>query len=130
MKVAVALNESSEVSRHFGRTSHYLIALIENGHVVARDMRNALRLHSADSCEHPHAHEPEHKHTDIINLLSDCDAVICGGIGPRAVHDLNDHGIKVYATDQSDPELALRQLLSGSLAVATSDRSCQCHEHP
>jgi predicted Fe-Mo cluster-binding NifX family protein len=128
MKVAIALDEGSEVSRHFGRTSHYLIASIENSAIIGRDVRNAHRLHGTGDAALPHHHAHEQGHSEILKELSDCNAVICGGIGPRAVHDLNAHGVQVYITDHADPEMALQQLTQGKLAVASPDRSCQCHE--
>jgi predicted Fe-Mo cluster-binding NifX family protein len=127
MKIAVALDTDSSVSRHFGRTSHYLIATAETGTITDRDMRNATRLHGLTDRSEDHQHSHVHSHDDMIRELSDCTALICGGIGPRAVADLGAKGLRVYLTDQVDPELALKQMLDGHLDQASPDQSCKCN---
>ncbi len=128
MRIAVALDAASQVSRHFGRTSHYLIATVETGQIVGRDIRNASRLHGLTHIHDQQSNAQAHSHSQMTAEVRDCEAIICGGIGPRAVHDLRASGLLVYLTDHEDPEKALRQMIEGHLELASPDQACTCHK--
>ena len=42
MKIAVITDNGKTISRHFGRAPHYVVVTVENGKVIAREMREKV----------------------------------------------------------------------------------------
>jgi hypothetical protein len=55
MKIAAITDDGKTISQHFGRASHYLVATVENGQIISRELREKLG-HSQFASE-PHATE-------------------------------------------------------------------------
>ena len=68
---------------------------------------------------------PERNHDDILGALADCQVVISQGMGPRAVTALEDAGLLVFFTEETDIETAVRLYLQGD--VTSTESGCQHH---
>lgn len=130
MKVAVASEDGTRVSSHFGRSSCFLIFEIEGGKVVGREVRdNDFTAHAKGECKgETHHDHPSDSHASIVEALRDCKAVICYGMGARAAEALNRQGIHPYIlSERCTPEAAVGLFVEGKLG--TPDQSfCRCHE--
>ncbi len=134
MKIAVASTDGESISRHFGRSSCFIVFHTDEGNIVKKEIReNRYSPHALGKCnangdehgrhhDHTHAHDHNHhahSHTGLINALNDCDTIICYGMGIRAVEDLRGAGINPYIIEtELTPEEAVRVFLSGELQPA------------
>jgi predicted Fe-Mo cluster-binding NifX family protein len=104
MKIAVVSNDGETVSRHFGKAHWFVVLTVEDGAVTAREMREKRPASQPGQGEEAHgqgARSPV--------LVTDCRAVVAGGMGTGAVARLRDLGLEAIATDErSVDEAALR----------------------
>ena len=61
MKIAAITDDGKTISQHFGRAAYYLVATVENGQIVDREMREKLG-HSHFSNEPHEAGTPDQPH--------------------------------------------------------------------
>ena len=125
MRVAVASSDGARVSKHFGRSACWLVFELVDGQIARREVRENNFTH-----HHPHGeghHDQTHNHTEIIEALQDCEAVVSAGMGWRAAAELRSHGIEPYLLDHPcKPETAVFLYLAGKLAPA-EENSCRGH---
>jgi predicted Fe-Mo cluster-binding NifX family protein len=57
----------------------------------------------------------------------DIDAVVCAGMGARAIMKLNEAGIKAYRAIPGSVEEIAQQFSSGGLEEITAENACQQH---
>ncbi len=102
MKIAFITDDGKTISRHFGRAQYYLVLEIEDGEVINREMRDKLGhfhfVNEEDHHEHVHNHGDNgghgmdagshQKHTQMANAISDCEVIICGGMGMGAYRSM------------------------------------------
>ncbi len=89
-KVAVASSDGKFVNQHFGWAQQFLIFEIDDdGEYKFLELRE-----NTPACD-VEGHT-EDAMTRSVNLISDCDAVLAGQIGPAAVDVLVDNGIDPY----------------------------------
>ncbi len=123
MKIAFITEDGKTISRHFGRAPYYLVVEVEDGQVVAREIRDKLGHNQFQHQEQPHdksqgsgtdaaSHD---KHTRMSQAISDCDALICRGMGMGAYQSMQALDIIPLVTDQSNIEKALEAFLLGDL---------------
>jgi predicted Fe-Mo cluster-binding NifX family protein len=55
------------------------------------------------------------------------DAVVCGGMGMRAVGKLNENGIKAYLAPAGTVEEIITQYENGGLEEITTENACNQH---
>jgi len=118
MKVAIALDHHNDISAHFGRSPAFLILSLAGGQVLRKEIRinDQARHHdgSANTACHDHAHT--HDHSRFVQLLGDCRAVICLGMGMGARTSLERTGIAVMVLkERCTPEEAAIQFEAGTL---------------
>ncbi len=127
MKIAVITDDGKQISQHFGRAPYYLVLTIEEGKVIAREMREKMG-HGQFSAQ-PHAeteqpssqpghgmdHASHNKHVSMADAISDCQALICGGMGMGAYESMRRLNIQPLVTDLSDVEDAVQAFLDGKL---------------
>jgi len=111
MKIALITDDGLTVSKHFGRARYYLVVSLEGGQIVAREMRAkpghtqfADDPHDHDLVEgHQHGSGPaaQNRHAQMAQVISDCEAVVCGGMGSGAYFSLQQRGIKPMVTEVS-----------------------------
>jgi len=131
MKVAIPVDDHSEVSAHFGRSPAFLIFTLEEGRIKQREIRANDQVSAGDTHAqgkgHPHAHS--HDHNRFVRLLGDCQAVIGLGMGAGARVALEAAGINVrILADSCSPEEAAISYATGRLE-ANPGISCVCHGH-
>ncbi len=118
MKIAVASTDRKTLSRHFGRSAYFIVFHIENNTITRREIRrntHAAHAKGRHGKERP-SHHSSHGHAEIVNVLNDCEAVLCRGMGRRAMDNLNAFGIKpcIVRGDVSVEE-AVTAYFAGSL---------------
>ncbi|NMB60173.1 MAG: cupin domain-containing protein [Chloroflexi bacterium] len=123
MKIAVISDDGKDLSQHFGRAPYYIVFTIEDGKIVQRDVREKLGHNQFGGGHHEHEHSHEHgqdaashgKHVSMAEAISDCEAVICGGMGMGAYESLKRLNIKPIVTDMTDVEAAVKAYIDGNL---------------
>jgi len=134
MKIAAVTDDGQSISRHFGRASHYLVLTVEDGSVVARELRDKLgHLQFAQEGHEHHPHEHgEHghapsgqghgrgpgaagRHARMAETISDCQVLLCGGMGMGAYENLQQLGIRPMVVLEESIEEAVTAFLAGSL---------------
>jgi predicted Fe-Mo cluster-binding NifX family protein len=123
-KIAVALMNETEVSRHFGRSRYFGIYTVSEGGVDGPEMRmNTFTHHAQGGHERRHDHlgngqghgEHDHSHYSVVDGLNDCKVIIAGGMGMGAVNSLSSAGMEVIITDEDNPEVAVKKYWEGTL---------------
>ena len=130
MKIAVASTDGVSISPHFGRSRSFIVFEVAGDKVAGREVRqNSYTAHAQGQCKghEGHDHDPSHSHADIVNALSDCQVVLCYGMGWRAAEDLKRAGIEAFVLDmEASPEEAVQAFLAGK--VKPGGPFCCCHE--
>lgn len=128
MKIAVITEDGKTISMHFGRAPYYLVAIVEDGQIVNRELRD--KLGHAQFADQPHEHK-EHggrhgmdaashnKHLRMSEAIADCEALLCGGMGMGAYQSMVTRGIKPVVTDIRDIDQAVMAYVDGSIVDQT-----------
>ena len=125
MKIAVATDDKMRVSDHFGGSPFIIVATVENGRVVKREVRDKPG-HQGFSGEesHPQTDEKgrhgfgpdaEWRHNTIFNVFKDCESLVVGMIGTGAYNHFTSSGVRVIATDVKDVDEAIDLYIKGNL---------------
>ena len=89
-KVAVATSDGFTVNEHFGHAKFFRVyELGENGHTFL-EVRDAVT-----ACQHQLGHDTT-RFDKIIELLSDCDALLVQKIGEGAAAYLISRNVRVF----------------------------------
>lgn len=104
-----------KVNAHFGSAPCFTVVDLDNYSLQVIDNSNAHHEHG--TCNPTAAIAGQ-----------GVDAVVCGGMGMRAVQILNGQGIKVYITDGETVEDVVNDYKAGNLAELTPDRACAGHD--
>jgi predicted Fe-Mo cluster-binding NifX family protein len=124
MKIAAITEDGKTISQHFGRAPYYLVLTIEEGKIVKREMRDKIGHHHFSA--QPHAEEPQNaghgmdlashdKHVSMAEVIADCQALLCGGMGMGAYESMRRLNIKPVVTDLSDIDTAAQAYINGKL---------------
>jgi predicted Fe-Mo cluster-binding NifX family protein len=124
MKIAAITDDGKTISQHFGRASHYLVATVENGQIISRELREKLG-HSQFASE-PHATEipgqphgmdsaSHDKHIRMSQAITDCEALLCRGMGMGAYESMKAAGIRPVVTDIIDIDEAVKTYFEGHI---------------
>lgn len=118
MKIAVASNDGKVISSHFGRSKGFVIFEIEDGKILDKKyIPNTFTGH-ARGFHHDGLHHHD-SHASIIENLRNCEAVISHGMGRRLYDELVSAGIKVYVTEETDVDEAVKLYIKGELRNAS-----------
>jgi len=101
----------AQISEHFGAAPAYLIHDTENG-------ESKLVTGTEGEHEHGGCRPLDNLHVDQL------DAMIVGGIGPRAVAKLGAAGVRVYRATGRTAKENVDALTRGELPELTSDDTC------
>ncbi len=108
MKIAAITDDGKTISQHFGRAPYYLVVTIENGQIVNRELREKLghahftsEPHEAEALGQPHGFGPsaQNRHNLMAEAITDCQALLCRGMGMGAYQSMLDRGIRPVVTD-------------------------------
>lgn len=109
MKIALITDDGKTISQHFGRALQYAVLTIENGEIVQRELRAKLGHQHFANESHDHVHEPgqrhgfdpasQTRHTQMAEVITDCEALLCRGMGTGAYESMKASGIRPIVTD-------------------------------
>ena len=145
-KIAVATNDGKTVASHVGRARSFAIYWIENGAAkYERALSNTFTQHfggghgqgsgqgqgrgmgmgsgrQGQGAEAAVMEEHHGSHGGLIAALKEagCDALICRGMGPRMVEDLNHYGMVPIVCGEELVEEAASHYAQGDLAQGES----------
>ncbi|MGB4594624.1 MAG: NifB/NifX family molybdenum-iron cluster-binding protein [Anaerolineaceae bacterium] len=124
MKIAAITEDGKTISQHFGRAPYYLVMTIEEGKIVSREMRSKMGHNQFHNQDHEtEAHGAGHgldasshdKHMNMAEAISDCKALLCGGMGMGAYDSMRRLNIKPVVTNLQDIEEAAQAFIDGKL---------------
>ena len=124
MKIAIISDDGTAISQHFGRASLYVVVTVEDGQIVDTETRSKLGHHSFAGQEHtPHVpgerrgygQGAQARHTSMMETISDCQALLAGGMGWGAFEALKEMGIDAVITDVPDIQQAASLYAEGEL---------------
>lgn len=124
IKVAVITDDGSIISQHFGRAAYYLVATIENGQIVKRELRSKLghtnfanQPHVDEQPGQPHGMDAasHNKHLQMAEAIADCEALLCRGMGQGAYESMKVRGIRPVVTDIATIDEAIIAYVQGNI---------------
>ena len=120
MKIALVTEDGVSISKHFGRSRYYMVVKVEDHEIkekklLVKEGCNHSENHSERHEEEDHGIDQDSKHQCLVNPISDCEAVICGGMGLGAYQSLMVQGINVLITKIELIEDAIRAYIEGNI---------------
>ena len=124
MKIAVITDDGKTISQHFGRAPYYLVATVENGQIVKRELRNKLghaqfanQPHETEQPNQPHGMDAtsHNKHLQMAEAIADCEALLCRGMGRGAYESMQVRGIRPLVTDIEIIDIAVMAYIEGNI---------------
>lgn len=118
MKVCIPtqtnIGHQAEVHAHFGSAPYFTIYDIQQD--ICEIVDNSNQHHAHGTC-HP------------LSILDGkkIDAVVCSGMGKRAIENLNEAGIRVFRTSGANVEQTVREYRAGELQEITTKDACAHH---
>jgi len=128
MKIAVITDDGNTISQHFGRAAYYLVATVENGQIVKRELRNKLghahfanEAHEAETPGQTHGFSPESqdRHARMAQAITDCEVLLCRGMGMGAYESMKTYGIRPIVTDIALIDEAVKAFIEGRIVDHT-----------
>jgi Uncharacterized conserved protein len=127
MKIAAITDDGKTISQHFGRAEHYLVLTVENGKITNRELRSKLGHNQFAGTEHEEHHGEAHgmdeahhdRHVQMASSISDCQALLCGGMGMGAYESMRRLNIQPVVTDLLDIDQAVQAYIDGKLVDHT-----------
>ena len=111
-KIAIITENGTRISSHFGRAPLVKIYTVENGQVLAEEERQ--KAHFTGDHHHDANHHHHGKGAQMFQTFTDCQVLICGGMGQPALDKAQNAGLEVYLSG-GEIETALQQYLRGEL---------------
>ena len=107
MKIAVASDDQTTISEHFGRACGFMVFEIQNDAILSQEYRDNIGKSTGEchSCDHE----------TMINNIKDCDVVISYGMGQRIYADLLKHNIMAIVTEERTVTDAVNQFIKNKL---------------
>jgi predicted Fe-Mo cluster-binding NifX family protein len=124
MKIAVITDNGKTISQHFGRAQYYLIATVENGQIVNRELREKLghahfanEPHEPEIPGQPHGFSPasQDRHARMAQTINDCEVLLCRGMGMGAYEGVKMLGIRPIVTDIAAIDEAIKAYIEGHI---------------
>jgi predicted Fe-Mo cluster-binding NifX family protein len=123
MKIALITDDGKTISQHFGRAAHYLVVTIEEGQIIQREMRDKLGHNQFSGEPHEEEHGVAHgmdeashnRHARMADAISDCQTLLCGGMGMGAYESMRQLNIQPIVTDYRDIDAAVNAFIEGKI---------------
>jgi predicted Fe-Mo cluster-binding NifX family protein len=127
MKIAAITEDGKTISHHFGRAPYYLVVTIENGEIVDRELREKLgHSHFANESHNdepgtPHGFgaDAQDKHMRMAQAITECEALLCQGMGAGAYYSMQQAGIRPIVTDIESIDEAVQAYVDGKIVDHT-----------
>ena len=128
MKIAAITEDGKTICQHFGRAPYYLVISIEDGKIIDRELREkvghshfAAQSHGDEAKGAGHGMDADShtKHVSMAEVISDCTAVLCGGMGMGAYQSMRSLNIQPVVTDITDIDTAVQAYIDGKLVDHT-----------
>jgi predicted Fe-Mo cluster-binding NifX family protein len=128
MKIALITDDGKTISQHFGRAQYYLVATIENGQIVNREMRDKLshshyanQPHEEEKPGQPHGMDANsyNKHLQMSEAITDCEALLCRGMGRGAYESMKARNIRPLVTDIASIDEAIMAYINKEIVDHT-----------
>ncbi len=117
--IAIATDDGTTVSSHFGRTRFYEVLNFSDGKITKRERREKAGHHSFTQAESEHDHDSaeahDHRHQTMVSPILDCQAVIVRGMGQGAVEHLRRSNLLPVLTGLLTIEEVIGAIAAGSL---------------
>ncbi|HUE98078.1 MAG TPA: NifB/NifX family molybdenum-iron cluster-binding protein [Anaerolineales bacterium] len=125
MKIAAITDDGKTISQHFGRASHYMVVKVENGEIKDREMRNKIghaqfgeeghEHHNEAGGQHGYGPAADNRHGRMAASITDCEAVLCRGMGMGAYESMKARNIRPVVTDIADIDAAVMAYAKGQI---------------
>jgi predicted Fe-Mo cluster-binding NifX family protein len=121
MKVACVTDDGRTISQHFGRATQYAVLTVEDGKIVGRELRAKMGHQHFASQDHAAGQHSgtdaasHNKHVSMAEVIRDCEALLCRGMGYGAYASMQQLGIRPMVTDVADIEEAVQAYIEGRL---------------
>ncbi len=125
MKIAAITDDGKTISLHFGRAPSYMVVTVVDGKIVSHEMRDKLSHaqlggddHDAQETggqRHGYGPEADNRHGRMAESISDCEAVLCRGMGMGAYENMKARNIRPVVTDISVIDEAVLAYASGKI---------------
>ena len=107
MKIAIVTDDGQRVSAHFGRAPYYAVLTVEDGSILARELRDKVAPHREGLEPEPHPAAGPHgtdpasqaRHDAMAAAVADCAALVAGGMGRGAYDRFAALGVRPFVTD-------------------------------
>jgi predicted Fe-Mo cluster-binding NifX family protein len=130
MRIALATEDGTTISAHFGRAPKYLVVTVRQGQVVGREIREkpghvhfAADPHGGSGHQHQgrHGFDPaaQDRHASMAAVISDCQVLLVRGMGAGAYQSMTQAGIRPIVTDLEDADEAVQAVISGKIVDHT-----------
>ncbi len=125
MKIAAITDDGKTISQHFGRAPYYLVATVEEGKIVGRETRDKLshtqlggeahdRHEESNGC-HGYGPAADNRHGRMAETITDCEALLCRGMGMGAYESMQARNIRPVVTDITDIDEAVMAYVNGQI---------------
>jgi predicted Fe-Mo cluster-binding NifX family protein len=124
MKIAAITDDGKTISQHFGRAQYYLVATVEKGEIIDRELREKLghaqfedQPHPEEVPGQPHGMDAasHNKHLQMAEAIADCEALLCRGMGMGAYESMKTRGIRPVVTDIASIDEAVMAYVQGKI---------------
>lgn len=127
VKIAAITEDGETISRHFGRAPYYAVLTVEEGRIVKRELRDKLghrqfagqETHEGESGRHGYGPGAQDRHASMAAAISDCEVLLCRGMGWGAYEAMKQYGVRPIVTDIADIEAAVQAYLDGIIVDRT-----------
>lgn len=124
MKVAAISDDGVTISQHFGRAPYCVVLTVEEGRIVDKETRPKTGHHTFAAHEPPKLGPGERhgydagsgsRHASMAETISDCQVLLCGGMGWGAYESMKSYNIEPIVTDVKNIYEAVLLYLKGKL---------------
>ncbi len=124
MKIAAITEDGKTISQHFGRAPYYLVVTADDGKIVSRELREKMgHAHFANEAHDPEPGGQAHgtgpaaqsRHARMAAAISDCQVLLCGGMGYGAYESMRERGIQPIVTDIEEIDQAVAAYMDGTI---------------
>jgi predicted Fe-Mo cluster-binding NifX family protein len=117
--IAIATDDGSAVSSHFGRARYYEVIRLEGGKVMTRERREKAGHHAFAQGDGGHENHDggthDQRHQAMTSPIADCAAVIARGMGQGAVDHMQRANLLPVLTGLATIEEVLGAIAADSL---------------